>query len=165
MLLELKNQIPVVIYLNNQWHKARAFMVLDYGIEDYLYLVLNIKQNMKILTLKDNKITFEDGYILKFKHDQECCESVYADCENIQSLHNINDYIYEAEFNVPPEFEMAEGIGVHLIAKSGMKYLISCYNQQNGFYSDELEMYFYNLSNPNHLLFHLKNVEKKHEID
>ena len=121
-------------------------------------------QSMKILKLEENKITFSNGYILQFTHDQDCCENVYADCKQIQALSHMNTPIYESEFDEALQFELAEGVGVHLINKSGMKYLISCYNQQNGYYSDRLEMFFYNEVNPECYIFHYKDITKKDEI-
>jgi hypothetical protein len=135
---------------------------------------------MKITTLEENKITFENGHVLAFYHDQNCCETVYADCENIQAMSHMNTPIYKAEFDENLKYEMAEGIGIYLINKSNMKYLISCYNKQNGYYSDKLEAYLFNKEQffryaqergsyypepkANEYLWYCVNVEKKDQI-
>ena len=93
---------------------------------------------MKILKLLKNEIHFDNDFKLLFNHDQDCCENVYADCGNIQAIHNVNTLIYESDFDIDLQLEFVENVGVHLINKSGMKYLISCYNIQDGYYSSSL---------------------------
>jgi hypothetical protein len=107
---------------------------------------------MKITSLAEDRIQFDNGSRIEFEHWQDCCEQVYADCENIQSLSTENFPYKEVEFNEPPEFFMEEGVGVVLVAKTGMKYLISCYNKQNGYYSSKLSMSFVNSKGESTLL-------------
>lgn len=114
---------------------------------------------MKITSLAEDIIEFDNGSRIEFHHDQDCCENVYADCENIQSLSTENFPYNEVEFNEPPEFFMEDGVGVVLVAKTGMKYLISCYDIQNGYYSSNLSMSFINAEREKILLF--KDVEKE----
>ena len=99
---------------------------------------------MKISALSEDIIKFDNGSSLCFEHYQNCCERVYADCEGIQSLSTENFPYNEVEFDEPPLFFMQSGVGVVLVAKTGMKYLISCYNRQNGYYSSDLSMSFFN---------------------
>lgn len=99
---------------------------------------------MKISSLSENIIQFDNGSSICFHHRQDCCEHVYADCEGIQSLSTENFPYNAVEFDEPPLFFMQSGVGVVLVAKTGMKYLISCYNSQNGYYSSNLSMSFFN---------------------
>jgi hypothetical protein len=117
---------------------------------------------MKITSLQEDLIKFDNGSYLIFEHYQDCCEHVYADCENIQSLSTENFPYNEVEFNEPPEFFMEDGVGVVLVAKTGMKYLVSCYNKQNGYYSDNLSMSFVNANGERTLL--KDDVQKSDEI-
>ena len=146
-------------------------------------LHFKLNNNMKITKLVENKITFDNGSVLCFLHDQQCCENVWADCENIQAMNGINDPIYEAEFDETLPFELVEEIGICIINKSGMKYLISCYNQQNGYYSDELECYLFSAKQYEYAvlkdwfledwisgetfdnIWHIRNVTKKDDIN
>ena len=93
---------------------------------------------MKIIKLLINEIQFDNDFKLIFNHNQDCCEDVYADCENIQAMSHVNTPIYESDFDIDIRLEFVKDVGVHIFNKSGMKYLISCYNIQNGYYSDSL---------------------------
>lgn len=117
---------------------------------------------MKITLKSEDLIYFDNGFAIRFDHYQDCCENVYADCENIQSLSTENFPYDEVEFNEPPEFFMEEGVGVVLVAKTGMKYLISCYNKQNGYYSSNLSMSFINADGEKTLA--VNDVEKIDEF-
>ena len=131
---------------------------------------------MKITKLERDKITFDNGSVLQFIHFQDCCEDVWADCKNIQAMNGINDPIYEAEFDETLPYELVEDIGIQIFNKSGMKYLISCYNQQNGYYSDELECYLFSAEQYENVeidawrqgtfsnIWHIKNITKKDDI-
>lgn len=134
---------------------------------------------MKIIQLEEDKITFDNGHVLLFNHNQDCCENVYADCINIQALSHVNAPLYESEFDEIIKYEIVQEIGIQLINQSGMKYLISCYNRQNGYYyyGDQLEMflltseqflnfqpYLYPIEENQHLLY-LDNVPKKDDIN
>lgn len=100
-------------------------------------------KTMKIVELSDDQITFDNGHVLAFFHEQECCEEVFADCENIQAMNNINTPIYEAEFDCSLPYELVDGVGISLINTYNMKYLISCYDIQNGYYSSNLTAYLF----------------------
>lgn len=131
---------------------------------------------MKIKKITDGAIEFDNGNVLEFFHYTSCCEQVYADTRNIQAMSHVNFPVYEAEFDENLVVEMVSGIGVQLINVNGMKYLISCYDSQNGYYSDQLEMYYFTAEQYNHFIEHpydyitgrvapclsyINNVEKK----
>lgn len=132
---------------------------------------------MKIILLEEDKITFNNNSVLLFNHRQDCCEYVYADCKNIQAMSHMNSPIYESEFDEIIKYEIVDEIGIQLINQNGMKYLISCYNRQNGYYSDRLEMFLltseqflnfqtdiYPITKNQHLLY-IDNVPKKDDIN
>ena len=77
-------------------------------------------------------IEFSDGNVLVDLHDQDCCESVYADFSNLDS--DIMSY----DFKGPIKIEKAQ---------NGFKFgdgrrwfFVPCYNEQNGYYNDALSI-------------------------
>lgn len=102
---------------------------------------------MKIIEINDEEIKFNNGYILYYYHSQDCCEHVYADFEVLKSYNlstktgktiNIKDIDFEENLQ-----NLIEGIneaGFNMISKIGEKFFVPCYNVQNGYYNDELEL-------------------------
>ena len=102
---------------------------------------------MKILYITDEKIIFDNGYILKYYHVQDCCENVYADFEILNTYNlstktgkeiNIKEIDFEEDMR-----HLIEGIkdtGFNMISKIGEKFFIPCYNEQNGYYGSDLEL-------------------------
>lgn len=102
---------------------------------------------MKIVEINDEEIKFNNGYILYYYHSQDCCEHVYADFEVLKSYNlstktgktiNIKDIDFEENLQ-----NLIEGIneaGFNMISKIGEKFFVPCYNVQNGYYNDELEL-------------------------
>lgn len=102
---------------------------------------------MKIKEINEEKIVFDNGYELEYYHEQDCCEHVYADFEvlkdyNISTKTGKTINIKEIDFKEDLE-ELIEGIqeqGFNMISKIGEKFFVPCYNEQNGYYSSELEL-------------------------
>lgn len=102
---------------------------------------------MKIVEINDEEIKFNNGYILYYYHSQDCCERVYADFEVLKSYNlstktgktiNIKDIDFEENLQ-----NLIEGIneaGFNMISKIGEKFFVPCYNVQNGYYNDKLEL-------------------------
>ena len=84
---------------------------------------------MKIKKISNGYILFDDGTKIFDYHDQDCCENVYADFEQLKDTD-----ILEQEFK-DIEIEGVEGSGIRLNG-----YFIPCYNKQNGYYSSNLEI-------------------------
>lgn len=102
---------------------------------------------MKIKVIENERIVFDNGYKLEYYHKQDCCEQVYADFEVLETYNvsiktgkSIN--IKEIDFreNLSKLVEGVEGLGFNMISKIGEKFFIPCYNDQNGYYSNELEL-------------------------
>ena len=77
-------------------------------------------------------ILFDDETGLIDYHDQDCCEHVYADFSNLDSD------ILNHEF---------KNINLQKVDKGfrfgdSRKYFVPCYNEQNGYYSDYLEIVY-----------------------
>ena len=105
---------------------------------------------MKIKEINEKNIIFDNGYKLEYYHEQDCCEMVYADFEvlksyNVSTKTGKNIKIEEIDFSKNLK-EIAVGVekmGFNMISKIGEKFFIPCYNDQNGYYSSDLELILY----------------------
>lgn len=102
---------------------------------------------MKIVEINNEEIKFDNGYVLYYYHRQDCCENVYADFEVLKTYNistktgkeiNIKDIDFEE--NLQSLIEGIEDAGFNMISRIGEKFFIPCYNEQNGYYNDELEL-------------------------
>ena len=85
---------------------------------------------MKILKIGEDFIEFNNGTILNYYHNQDCCENVYADFESIKDTSAMSH-----DFKDQVNIEKVEGSGFRIEG-----YFIPCYNEQNGYYSSELDL-------------------------
>lgn len=100
---------------------------------------------MKIVEIGTEHIKFDNGEILESYHDQDCCENVYADFENMQVMGvQSNNFVWANELdffeNVLDSIVPIEDLGFYLVTKQGICILVSCYNIQNGYYSGNLSL-------------------------
>lgn len=102
---------------------------------------------MKIKEINEEKIVFDNGYELEYYHEQDCCEQVYADFDILKDYNistktgkiiNIKDIDFEEHLEYL--IQGIENEGFNMISKIGEKFFIPCYNNQNGYYSSELEL-------------------------
>lgn len=100
---------------------------------------------MKIKQINDREIIFDNGYILDSFHDRDCCEDVYADFEILKTYNvstktgkTINIKDIEFEEYIEKIMEKVEDAGFNLISKIGEKFFVPCYNDNNGYYSNEI---------------------------
>ena len=85
---------------------------------------------MKLIKAETNKgIVFNDGTTIIDHHDQDCCEHVYADFDQLADTN-----IFDNDFN---EIEI-EGVKEAGFRLNG--YFVPCYDQQNGYYSNDLAL-------------------------
>lgn len=105
---------------------------------------------MKIIKIEETKITFNNGYELKYYHEQDCCECVYADFSilrtyNVSTKTGKTINIKEIDFheNLKDLIQGKLGCGFNLVSKTGEKFFVPCYNEQNGYYSSDLELILY----------------------
>ena len=102
---------------------------------------------MKIKEILEEKINFDNGFELRYYHDQDCCENVYADFKilktyNLSTKTGKTINIHDIDFNEDLE-TLIEGVaeaGFNMKSKIGEAFFVPCYNVQNGYYNDNLEL-------------------------
>jgi hypothetical protein len=92
---------------------------------------------MKIKTVTDEAIIFDNGNKITYDHEQDCCEWNYADF----SILNPNVINYDYDFNENLEFKTVDGQGF-IFGEEGHRIFIPCYSEQNGYYSDDVDIYY-----------------------
>ena len=102
---------------------------------------------MKIKELKDDEIIFDNGYTLEYYHSQNCCEEVYADFStlkqyNVSTVTGKTINIKDIDFNedLASLIKGIAGAGFNMVSKIGENFFVPCYNIQNGYYNDQLEL-------------------------
>lgn len=96
----------------------------------------NIEEDTLELTFGDTKIT------LSAEHKQDCCEKVYAEFD-IMEYHKKDICNYYYNYYNSLTILSCEGMGIILDFKKNdfsKKILIPCHNEQNGYYSDKLDL-------------------------
>lgn len=102
---------------------------------------------MTVKEIKEEGIEFDNGFLLTHDHWQDCCECVYADWKNMQVLTNVFENSFDIsslEFDETKKLkeyiEVKESIGFTIESNNGIKLLVSCYDVQNGYYSNNLTL-------------------------
>lgn len=89
---------------------------------------------MKILSVTDDAIQFYNGDRITFFHGQDCCEENYADFKQLDNVAR------STEFELPIVFESVNNYGFRFGNKPDKMFFVPCYSDQNGYYSDEIEI-------------------------
>jgi hypothetical protein len=105
------------------------------------------------LTIQDDSPDYSIVVKISDNHEQDCCERVFADWENMKyyperPLPDANVDVKTLELvgdpRKPDFIEPVEGLGFKMKVKDadgGDGYiLVECYNRQNGYYSSDLEL-------------------------
>ena len=82
---------------------------------------------MKIKEVNTNYILFDNGSRITFDHEQDCCETNYADFEQLEDL------ALEYEFENDLIFEVVPENGFRFGSKGTPMFFIPCYSDQNGY--------------------------------
>lgn len=98
----------------------------------------------KITTFDDDILIFSNGDKIECLHYADCCERNWADFSVLSGYPEILEQEY-ADFSIKP----VDGVGFILILEFTNKYnipkkdtvLIPCYSDQNGYYSDDIDVY------------------------
>lgn len=83
-----------------------------------------------IIIDNDEGVVLSNGIRVWTYHDQDCCENVYADWEAL------DDTTFADETFTDVIIEKVPYSGFRING-----YFVPCYNQQNGYYSDELTLF------------------------
>lgn len=112
-------------------------------MENKILETIKLKQESKVkIEINEDtlKLEFEkDIIILDYEHEQDCCENVYADFSVIKNYIPQIDKKYK-EVIIKGVDDI--GILICFIQDYGRdeKIFIPCYNEQNGYYSDDLTL-------------------------
>lgn len=100
---------------------------------------------MKIKTIEEERIVFDDNSRLYSYHETNCCESHYLDFNMLKNYNvspktgrTLDIYQQEFDFSNGVNFKRVEGMGILLFDVEGNSYLINGYGYNNGYYSDEI---------------------------
>lgn len=93
----------------------------------------NAKNKFYLNDYDEGVIELADGTKIVFSHDQDCYENVWADVTALQDTGFEND-IDITKQNL--KIELVKGYGIRLNG-----YGIPFYNEQNGYYSDTIDIY------------------------
>lgn len=91
---------------------------------------------MKIKQVNEEHILFDNGSIITFYHDQDCCECNFADFEQLEEA------AMECEFPENLIFEKVDGSGFRFGGAGTYMFFVPCYSDQNGYYSSDIDIYF-----------------------
>ncbi len=92
---------------------------------------------VKVVSISDESITFDNGVVLHSHHNSECCESHYL------SLADLTIADFEGlEFDISNDnfFERIVGYGIALKPLNGHPVRIPGYGYNNGYYSSQLDL-------------------------
>lgn len=102
---------------------------------------------MKIISIEERGIKFDNGNQLEYSHYQDCCEHVYADFTYIKDYNTIegNKTVFDLEFdeNILDHIEKVKDMGFDILDKNGNKIFVPCHDEQNGYYSSNLSLDYY----------------------
>lgn len=90
---------------------------------------------MKVKSIDDESITFENGIILSSYHDSTCCENHYLSFKNL-TLEDFEDL----EFDISKDsfFEKVPNYGIRLLPLNGQPIGVPGYGENNGYYDSNL---------------------------
>ena len=94
-------------------------------------------KNLKVVSLENGSLYFNNGMCLYSDHDQECCESHYLGFDDL----TIADF-EGLEFDLSNDnfFERLEDYGIALLPIKGHPVRIPGYSYNNGYYSADLTL-------------------------
>ena len=88
---------------------------------------------MKIIHIDDTSIIFDEGSMITFDHERDCCEWNYADFKQLDDLGRGYDF--------EPDLKFEECKYGFRFGDSRRMFFVPCYSEQNGYYTDEVDIY------------------------
>lgn len=98
---------------------------------------MNKMENVKVVSIEDDEIVFDNGVRLFSDHSTDCCESHYL-CTGDLKLEDFEGL----EFNISNDnfFNRIDGYGIELVPIKGHSVKIPGYGFNNGYYSSALAL-------------------------
>lgn len=103
---------------------------------------------MKIVKITEKGIEFNNGNKLSHYHEQDCCESVYAEWLVLKDYNTLGENgdatALDVEFDndIYKDIELVKDEGFKLSYNGGGSVFIPCHNSQNGYYSSDLALHY-----------------------
>lgn len=97
----------------------------------------NNRKKIKILSVNEEGILFDNLKKITYSHYQECCESNYADFVQLEKA------ALKEVFEEPLYFEEVPHAGFRF-GNPGKMYFAPCYSEQNGYYTTHIDIYYDN---------------------
>lgn len=92
---------------------------------------------MKIKKVTENEIVFTNGKCIYYDHEQDCCESNYADFGQLELS------AYDVEFDEHNmKFEKADDYGFRFGSTDTPMFFVPCYSDQNGYYDSSVDIWY-----------------------
>ena len=91
---------------------------------------------MKIKSIDDSAITFDNGMDITFDHVADCCEYNYA------AFKEVDDLAKNFEFSENLIFERVNDCGFRFGNNFQNMVFVPCYSNQNGYYSSDVDIYY-----------------------
>ena len=104
---------------------------------------------MKIKDINEERILFDNGNIITYNHEQDCCECNYAD------FLQIDDIARSWDFDENLDFEAVEEVGFRFGNLPNKMVFVPCYSEQNGYQSSDIEIYY---NDSQELYFNAKEI-------
>ena len=91
---------------------------------------------MKIVSVTDEKILFDNGNSITFDHEPDCWEYNYADFKQLDDIARTTDFDPNLDF-------ILNGDTGFLFGNAPNKmFFVPCYSCQNGYYTNHLDIYY-----------------------
>lgn len=92
---------------------------------------------MKVVSVDDESLVFDNGLILSSYHESACCESHYLSFSDLR----LQDFEgLEFDLSTDKFFERVEDYGIRLLPINGHPVSIPGYGRNNGYYSSDLNL-------------------------
>lgn len=93
--------------------------------------------NLKVVSLNSDAITFDNEVRLYSDHDQDCCENHYLDFSDLtlEDFDGLEFDLAGAGF-----FKRIDGYGIELISTTGLPVRVPGYGSNNGYYSSNIDL-------------------------
>ncbi len=93
--------------------------------------------NLKVVKIDKESITFDNGVILYSDHEQDCCENHYLSLADL-TIEDFDGLIFDLSND--NFFERIEGYGIALLPINGHPVRIPGYGYNNGYYTENLSL-------------------------